>query len=1091
MEPTPRAVERKVVTALFCDVVGSTELGERLDPEDIDRLMAAYHRLARRRVETNGGSVEKFIGDAVVGVFGAPIVHEDDPARAIRAALGIITDLESSGLDLQVRIGIQSGLAVVRVGDDRTAEEGLATGDILNTAARLQNTASPGEIAVGEPTYQRTKAEFVWEDLGEVPLKGKAQPVHVWRPIDERLTSGADTAEATEFVGRDRELARLLEVFERAATEQRMELVTIVAGAGMGKSRLVRELASRIQAKGVQWRKGRCLPYGDGISFWALAEIVKSSAGIVETDDQSAIRRKLDSVIAEPDPDVHAWLRDRLAPLAGLRTDAAAAPQEESFAAWSRFLASLAIDGPLVVVIEDLHWADASLVAFLAHLAEQSVSAPILLIVTARPEVSERHPEWLTRADQSTLLQLVSLGDDAIRALVESTLADASPELVSTVLERAAGSPLYAEQLAAFVAERGLSAAAATLDEGAIPATIQALLAARIDALPGDLKPALLDASVIGRTFWLGAVASLEDAEPDAVATRLEHLARRELTREVVPSTLEGEAEYGFWHALLRDVAYSFLPRTARLAKHRSAAAWIAARARGTLGDLAEIVADHLRRALDLATAAAADDEVPLIRSDLADALLAAGDHLAGIEPVRAVTHLRAALDLLAPDDARRPGAYSQLGQTLMARAQYVESAEAYEQGVAAHRARGNELAAAELSIKSATALFNAGRAETARHAIEAARPVLEANPGSGLLELYVLGVVQASRGTGVQATEIAARRALELAERLGLPRPYRALAERGMARLDAGDPAGSTDMREAFDLALVAGDRRYAVTSLSNRAASLSNAVDALAAFDEAIAQAGRYGISDGSMRAQRFDTLELAGRWDEVIADAPAMLAAARARGDAFAEFMVRMGQAGVRAARGEAPEDVDDLVEKAAAIGLRSYVPGSLLAQVALVRGDYAAARRAILDTIAAVPDGEYVTGAPALVEVAVLLGDVHLARQVLGKARPGLADGGPNGMSDIAVGLVLEAEGDLAGAIGRFETSSAFMLEHGWTEAAAQALAGLGRCRLARGEVDSGLAALRQAREIGVSLKATPRLARIDAAIAAATSHQDPR
>ncbi|HEX8025066.1 MAG TPA: adenylate/guanylate cyclase domain-containing protein, partial [Candidatus Limnocylindrales bacterium] len=203
MEGTPRAIERKVVTALFCDVVGSTELGERLDPEDIDRLMGTYHRLARRRIEANGGTVETFIGDAVVGVFGAPNVHEDDAARAIRSALRIVDELAAANLGLQVRIGIQTGEAVVRVGEDRTAEEGLATGDILNTAARLQNAASPGGIAVGEPTYRATEREFDWEDLGEIPLKGKALPVHVWRPIASRAETQPSIEEATPFLGRD------------------------------------------------------------------------------------------------------------------------------------------------------------------------------------------------------------------------------------------------------------------------------------------------------------------------------------------------------------------------------------------------------------------------------------------------------------------------------------------------------------------------------------------------------------------------------------------------------------------------------------------------------------------------------------------------------------------------------------------------------------------------------------------------------------------------------------------------------------------------------------------------------------------------
>jgi len=390
METAPfRAIERKVITALFCDVVGSTEMGERLDPEDIDRLLGAYQRLARRRIEANGGVVEKFIGDAVVGVFGAPNVHEDDPARAIRSALSIVRELEASRLELQVRIGIQTGEAVVRVGNERTAEEGLATGDILNTAARLQNVAVPGGIAVGDPTYRLTAGEFDWEDLGAVPLKGKALPVQTWRPLGPRtevVAGGNASDEATAFVGRDAELRSLLVAFERASSARNIELVTILAEPGMGKSRLVRELGRSLRDRAdVTLRKGRCLPYGEGLSYWALGEIVKADAGILESDDQATLAAKLDAAVSDADPETRRWLVDRLAPLIGLRTDAAAPPQEELFSAWTRFLTAMTASGPAVVVIEDLHWADPALVAFIRHVADATDSVPLLLVVTARP----------------------------------------------------------------------------------------------------------------------------------------------------------------------------------------------------------------------------------------------------------------------------------------------------------------------------------------------------------------------------------------------------------------------------------------------------------------------------------------------------------------------------------------------------------------------------------------------------------------------------------------------------------------------------------------------------------------------------------
>ena len=1086
MEDAPaRAIERKVITALFCDVVGSTELGERLDPEDIDRLLSTYHRLARHRIEANGGAVEKFIGDAVVGVFGAPSVHEDDPARAIRSALSIIRDLETSHLDLQVRIGIQTGEAVVRVGDERTAEEGLATGDILNTAARLQNVAVPGGIAVGDPTYRLTAREFEWEDLGAVPLKGKAQPVQTWRPLRERHELAPQASEATPFLGRENELASLVQAFERAAAGPGIELVTILAEPGLGKSRLVRELGRHVLATGTAtWHKGRCLPYGEGISFWALGEIVKSHAGILETDDQPTLAAKLDTAITEPDPATRAWIRERLAPLVGLHTEAAPAPQEEAFSAWAKFTISLAKRGPAVLIIEDLHWADPALVSFLIQLADTSEPVPLVLVVTARPEVSDRHPEWLARAGRSTVVQLASLDDAAIRRLVEEAIAGAPETLLATVLERAAGSPLYAEQLAAFVRERSLSAADMTLDESAIPPTIQALLAARIDALPRELKPALLDASVIGRVFWSGAVATLEDGGSAPIAATLEALARRELTRQLVPSTMAGEAEYSFWHALLRDVAYSFLPRSARLAKHRAAAAWITERAGSGLTDLAEIVADHLRRALDLAVAMNAQDEIPAIRAELATALIAAGEHTRQVQPARAIGQLREALELVDSDDARRPRVLEQLGMAFLARSQASEAADALEAAAQAHRDRGDELSAASLAFRQASAYRAAGNQPRAIAVVDAARPILEANPGQGLVDLHIEEAIHAGYRDDHVRMVAAADAALALAASLGLPKPYRALGQRGLARVSERDPGGEPDVREAVDLAIGAGDTRFALNTLSNRAENLVRVDEALAAFDEALAFANRYGLSDAALQAQRLEFLDLAGRWDEVLALAPALLTEAVAQGNAYTAFMLRMGRVAIESARGLMTTPVDGLTEEAIAIGFRPYVPGGNVALATFVNGDTEGARRIVGETLDFVHDGEWTTNVVVLIQVALALADLPLAHRVLTKAYPEAGHSrGRGALTQLATAMVLEAEGDIPAARRRFQSAGDYFSEHGWAESQGDALAGLGRCQVAEGEIDAGLANLRRAREFAADLKIPHKVQALDAAIGA--------
>src|SRR3954453_20399570 len=409
--PPPAVAERKVVTALFCDLVGSTELADGVDPEDVDHLLRTYHALAKRRIEAYGGRVEKFIGDAVVGVFGVPTAHEDDAERAVRAGVRLVEEIAASELSIHVRIGVMTGETLVRTDVDPSTGEGLATGDTLKIAARLQSSAPVDGVLVGEPTYRACSASFRWEDVGPLMLKGRAEALHAWRAVaaTERAVA-ADAGETTPFVGRDHELVTLTRAFDRARSTPTLEVVTIVADPGMGKSRLVRELRRHVAAlsEPAVWRIGRCLPYGDGIGFWALTEIVAAHAGILETDDQPTLDLKPEAVLTEADPSLRRWMKDRLAPLVGLDTTAEPPQQGEAFTAWSRFLESIAQEVPLVVVVEDLHWADDDFVSFLGHLVAHTAGLPILLVVTARPELEERHPSWLGRARRNTTLTLAS-----------------------------------------------------------------------------------------------------------------------------------------------------------------------------------------------------------------------------------------------------------------------------------------------------------------------------------------------------------------------------------------------------------------------------------------------------------------------------------------------------------------------------------------------------------------------------------------------------------------------------------------------------------------------------------------------------------
>ncbi len=654
--PAPPREERKLVTILFCDLAGFTARAETLDPEDVRAFLVPYYDILGAEITRHGGRVDRFLGDGVMALFGAPIAHEDDPERAVRAALRILARIPSLGLDLHVRLGINTGEVLYAAGPGGERDDAV-TGDVVNTAARLQAAAPVDAVVVGQATYRATVHLFRYEALAPISAKGKADPVPLWQPLGPiALPAGELRPEATPFVGRGVELALLGALFDRARATPSLELATILAEPGFGKSRLVRELARHLEALPdlVTWRLGHCLPYGDGVGLWALGEIVRQHAGILDTDDQVAVSAKIDAVLSEPDPSLRAWMKDRVGALVGLQTGSAPPQQAEAFTAWRRFVESIARSRPTVLVIEDLHWADDTLVAFLQHLADHVAGLPVLLVTTARPELEERHPAWLSRTRRSSVLSLAALPELSMTELVAELIPDASPGMTATILERASGSPLYAEQLAAILRDRPASGPAENLDEAAIPPSIAALLAARIDALPDAEKAVLLDASVIGRTFWPGAVAAVGGHEPVEVERRLAELARRELIRPAYPSSMEREAEFTFWHVLLRDVAYGRLTRTARLAKHVAAATWIADRPVGARGEAGEIVVAHLDRALELAGRTGAAAELGRIRAALVGALLEAADHAARTQALRAPSILRRSLELMARDDHRR-----------------------------------------------------------------------------------------------------------------------------------------------------------------------------------------------------------------------------------------------------------------------------------------------------------------------------------------------------------------------------------------------------------------------------------------------------
>ena len=661
--PVAAAEERKVVTTLFCDLVGFTAMSEAADPEDVDALLRNYFARATKVIESHGGTVEKFIGDAVVGVFGVPAVHEDDPERAVRAGLRILEALEGmtrpDGSLLEARCGVNTGEALVRLDVDPASGRGFLTGDAVNIAARLQAAAPPGGVAVGTLTHQLTSRAIVYEDLPPVSAKGKSEPVATWAAIAPVARRGLDTdaGDLTPFIGREVELAYLSATFEKVSAQGSPQVVLLVGEPGIGKSRLVRELLAYVDSRPAMttWRQGYCPPFGEDVTYWALSEIIKGHAGIRDTDDASVAEAKLEAVVPSgPDRE---WIHQRLRALVGLA--APDASREENFTAWMRFFEEVAAARPTVLVFEDLHWADSALLAFLEHLATHLASVSLMVIGTARPEVFERRPGFAS-GGRVNRVGLEPLSRDETERLVAGLVGgpDNGSATVSRVVERCDGNPFYAEQSARLLADSALTAA--------LPDSVQAVIAARLDTLPADQKALLADAAVVGSVFWDGAVATMGGQEPQDLESMLSGLLERQMIRRIRETSMEGDREYAFVHALARDVAYAQLPRAAKARKHAAAAAWMEARVGEEPGDLTEVLAHHYSTALELATAGDQMDLATELTGPALRCLIASGKRALRFDPRPAEGVFRKALDLAPPDHPLRPSILSGSGSELL-----------------------------------------------------------------------------------------------------------------------------------------------------------------------------------------------------------------------------------------------------------------------------------------------------------------------------------------------------------------------------------------------------------------------------------------
>ena len=792
--------ERKVVTVVFCDLVGSTARAERLDPEDVRALLSNYHARVREQLERFGGTVEKFIGDAVVAVFGAPVAHEDDPERAVRAALAI-RDWAVGEPDLHVRIAANTGEALVAVGARAREGEGMASGDVVNTAARLQAAAPVDGILVGEQTFRATERAIAYRAFEPVLAKGKAEPVPAWEALEARSRFGVDVAprSASPLVGRDTEVGLLVAALERAIDERTPQLVTLVGVPGIGKSRLLAELFAAVEHgdRLVTWRQGRSLPYGEGVSFWALGEMVKAQAGILETDTEEEAAGKLTAAVERllPDETEARWVTSHVRPLTGLAADGGGAADRrgEAFAAWRRFFEALAEQRPLVLVFEDLHWADEGLLDFVDQMAARLADIPVLLVASARPELLARRPSWGGGKANAVTLSLAPLSDDDTARLVHALLERAvlPADVQTALLERAGGNPLYAEEFVRMASERGSSGLE-------LPESVQGIISARVDALEVEDKALLQDAAVVGKVFWSGALAAITGRERFELEERLYELERRELVRRERHSSVAGESEYAFRHVLLRDVAYGSIPRAARVERHRLAADWI--ESLGRPDDHADLLTHHYLAAIELARAAGVDASA--FAAPAAAALLRAADRslaLNAFAPAARMYEEAIALGLADQDRAR---ALYRLGVALNVLGDPARVA-ALEEARALFEEAGDNEAAAEASALLAEALWYEGWTDAFRSALSRAQDLVRGRePSPAVARVRAQTARYAMLDDELDEAIRVAHEALEMTELLGLDELRANVLSTIGTAMSTGEPGTGDDLlREAVAL--------------------------------------------------------------------------------------------------------------------------------------------------------------------------------------------------------------------------------------------------------------------------------------------------
>ena len=781
-KPAAPAAERRLVSVLFADLVGFTAMSESRDPEEVRDLLTRYFDAARLIVGRYGGVVEKFIGDAVMAVWGTPVAQEDDAERAVRSALELVDAVAALGAkvgapELRARAGVLTGEAAVTIGAEG---QGMVAGDLVNAASRVQSVAEPGTVLVGESTRRATEVSIVHEPAGSFELKGKSEPVPLWRA--RRVVAGVGGALKSErleapFVGRERELRLVKDLFHSSVDEGKAHLVSIVGIAGIGKSRLAWEFYKYFDGlrEIFRWHRGRCLAYGEGVAYWALAEMVRGRAEILEGEDPASAAEKVHAAVERyvPDPQERRWAEPRLAHLLGLE-ERTGWDREDLFAAWRLFFERMAEERPVVMAFEDCQWADAALLDFIEYLLEWSRHHRIFVLTMARPELRERRPGWGT-GRSITSLYLEPLSPESMRELLAGLVPGLPGETAASILERAEGVPLYAVETVRMLLDKKMLVAdgdvyrpAGTIESLEVPETLHALIAARLDGLTAEERGLVQDASVLGKTFNRQGLAALTGTSEQDLEGLLTSLVRKEILGIQADPRSPERGQYGFLQDLVKTVAYETLSKKDRKARHLRAAGYLERDAGFDEQEIVEVVASHY---LDAYRSAPDAPDAADIRARARDALVRAG---------------RRAQSLAATADAERYFQQaSELAQDTAERATLIESAglmawrggssdramARYEEAFGLFEESGSSHAAARVSARIGEILWVRQETDQAVERMEASFAVLaDEEPDEDLATLATeLARVHYFRGDHERALE-RAEFALPIAESLWLP---------------------------------------------------------------------------------------------------------------------------------------------------------------------------------------------------------------------------------------------------------------------------------------------------------------------------------